>query len=125
KPDEALVYFLKGVKVKPDWVEGYFHLGEIYTLLARQQHSAQYLASAITQYQTAIERRPDFAAARLSLANLLLGIEKIAEAEAEVQTVLNQSPDSPGAHLLLSKILRKQGKLSEAEAHERRAKGAK
>ncbi|MBI4746860.1 MAG: tetratricopeptide repeat protein [Acidobacteria bacterium] len=122
KPAEALVYFQKGVEIKPDWVEGYFHLGDIYTLLAGQHHSAQYLASAITQYQTALELRPDFAAARLSLANLLLGIEKIAEAEAEVQTVLRQNPDSPGAHLLLSKILRKQGKLSEAEAHERRTK---
>ena len=58
--DEAMGHFLEALRVKPDFAEAHYNLGNALFILGR-------LGEAMTQYEKALEFRPDYAEAHYNL----------------------------------------------------------
>jgi cytochrome c-type biogenesis protein CcmH/NrfG len=72
---------------------------------------------AITQYQEALEIRPDFAEAHNNLGNALLQKGNVGEAITQYQNALQINPDYVDALNNLGSALRQKGRVDEAIRH--------
>jgi Flp pilus assembly protein TadD len=69
---------------------------------------------AITQYQTALQIKPDYVEAHDNLGNVLLQKGRVDEAITQYQTALQIKPDNAKAHNNLGNALVKKGRVDEA-----------
>jgi len=72
---------------------------------------------AITQFQQALEIKPDYADAHNNLGNVLLQTGRVDEAIAHFQNALRISPDLAVVHINLGNALMQKGRVDEAIAH--------
>ena len=83
-------------------------------------HQGDY-AGCESRLATLVERRPDFVAARLRLAEILWSRGAAFAAEQHYQTVLSLHPDHAEAHHGLGMLLETEGRFEEAADHLSRA----
>jgi cytochrome c-type biogenesis protein CcmH/NrfG len=74
------------------------------------------LADAASEYELAIELKPDFAEAHSNLGNLLAQQRKLNQAEQEYATALRYDPKFAGAHYNLGNVQMLEGRTAEAVA---------
>ena len=72
---------------------------------------------AITQYQKALEIKPDYAEAHINLGSALQQKGRVDEAITQFQKALQLNPDYAEAHNNLGNALLQKGRVSEAIAH--------
>ena len=71
-------------------------------------------SKAVSYYEDALRRDPNFAAAHYNFANLLGHQGRFPEAEAQYRETLRLMPDNPDVHEGLSIILLRLGRAREA-----------
>ncbi|MBE9527983.1 MAG: tetratricopeptide repeat protein [Proteobacteria bacterium] len=111
--DELTLYEDMVVK-SPKRVPGHTFLGRIY-------HERGRLDSAVKEFRTSIELKPDDVLARFDLANVLREQEKMEEAIGEFKAILIYAPEHIGAMTNLGTAYLVTGRLTEAATEYRRA----
>jgi tetratricopeptide (TPR) repeat protein len=66
RPEEAIIAFLKALKIEPDFFEGHHNLGNAYQDMNR-------LEEAVECYHQALALNPDFEESQRNLGTCLLG----------------------------------------------------
>ena len=112
--DEALTYFQKMLKIKPDDANALYNLGNALLQKGRVEE-------AITHYQEALQIEPDDAAIHGNLGNALLQKGKVDEAITQFQRVLQINPHDAKAHYRLGITLFQKGRVDEAIDHYQKA----
>jgi tetratricopeptide (TPR) repeat protein len=97
------------VRLRPDWSDGHFHLGNV--LRARGEP-----AGAMAAYRRALACRPDHPDALNNLANALQHQGRLDEAIDCYERALDARPDYPDALCNLANALRSADRLDEARA---------
>jgi protein O-mannosyl-transferase len=114
KLDEAVSFFERAIRARPEYAEAHFNLG--LALAKRGQADA-----AIGHYRDALRLKPDYAEAHNALGDLLGRQGKLVEAMAEINMALQLDPNHGPAHSSLAGLLARQGKFAAAEVQARRA----
>lgn len=111
KLQEALDWYQKALKIKPDFVEVYANVG---TIFAQQKQWDQ----AIQYYRRAIAIKPDFAGVYRNLAKIYTQVNKSAEAAEYLYEALRLESGKATAEELLftGNTLRKNGQIEKAIA---------
>ena len=95
---EAIEQYRRAIDVKPDFGEGYCHLGNA---LARAGRTAE----AIENYQLAIRTVPDYADAYCSYGDLLVDLHRNPEALERYFQAVRLNPDDPATQNNLGEAL--------------------
>ena len=98
----------KAVEIAPESASAHYVLGLLHQRMGDE-------SGAVTEWQTALENRSDFAPANLVLAETMLRAGKIGRAERYVIPVLRQEPASLRALVIFCRVLKAQGNLSGGE----------
>jgi tetratricopeptide (TPR) repeat protein len=110
----AIVCYQRARVLEPDDYTTAYYLG-IASALAGAD------AAAIVNLHAALQLHPEYAPARLRLAELLFRTGRLDEARALFEALLASDADSPWAHHELAQVLAAQGELPAAIDHNRRA----
>jgi tetratricopeptide (TPR) repeat protein len=110
----AIVCYQRARVLEPDDYTTAYYLG-IASALAGAD------AAAIVNLHAALQLHPEYAPARLRLAELLFRTGRLDEARALFEALLASDADSPWAHHELAQVLTAQGELPAAIDHNRRA----
>ena len=114
KLQEAEVFLIKAVELKPDLAEVHYNLGSLQKDLGK-------LDKAEISTRKATTLKPGFAEAHSNLGIILEEIGNLKEAEISVRKAIKIRPDFPIAHSNLGTILNDLGNLKEAEVSIRKA----
>ena len=144
KPEIAADYFARATRLRPEYTEAHYNLGNALKALSRMdaacasysralalnpQHcDAHYnmgnarkaqgrLEEALTHYSQAIAIKPDFADAHNNSGNTLKTQGRLGEAVAAYQSALRSNPDYAAAHYNLGTTLQALERPAEAIAH--------
>ncbi len=112
--EEAEPAFRETIRIKPDFAEAYFKLGNVMSGLGR-------LDEAESMLKRAVEIQPDFHQAYNNLGNLLRFTGRTGEAEAAFRNAVASKPDFPEALNNLGILLVEEGRAKEAETAFREA----
>ncbi|MHC4143525.1 MAG: tetratricopeptide repeat protein [Planctomycetota bacterium] len=110
---EAVAEFKQALEADPTHAGSHNNLGIAYERLGHEE--------AQTQFERAIQLRPDFTHAHFNLARILMKKGRGAEAVAELQRTIQIDPNHVGALNMLGMALGRQQKFAEAQAHLERA----
>jgi tetratricopeptide (TPR) repeat protein len=102
------------VEADPQSARGFYDLGEV---LAQSGQAGE----AAAEFRKAVELKPDFAAARIGLAQALSNAGKPDEALLELRKALEADPGNAPAHYALGQVLNRQGDAPSAIREWRRA----
>ncbi|MGO8785869.1 MAG: tetratricopeptide repeat protein [Terriglobia bacterium] len=69
---------------------------------------------AVTKYQEALKKQPDFPGLHFSLGQIYYKMDKPGDAEPELRLALKEDPDNPPANYMLGQILLRNEKAQEA-----------
>ncbi len=106
---EAEAHLRAAVRIKPDYAEGYLHLG---TVLGRQGKNEE----AVAAFRRAVELRPGQAEAHAHLAVALAKAGRLDEAIAQMQEAARLAPGVAEVRYRLAFALAQAGRLDEAVA---------
>ncbi len=112
----AIICYERARVLAPDEYTTAYYLG-----IASAQAGAD--AAAIVNLRAALQLRPEYAPARLRLAELLFKTGQLDEARALFEALLATDADSPWAHHELAQVLTAQGEQPAAIDHNRLAVG--
>lgn len=147
--DEACKLYRRAVKLAPELAATHLNLGIALTAAGQQAQAAEAyeavlkldpthpygcynyanlaysqsdIVKAMPLVQRAVRAKPDFAEARILLANILEEAGDLAGAVVALEeaVVLQSKPTLAGAHFNLARLLYKLGRLSDADAQARR-----
>ena len=110
KIEEAMARDEDALRMKPDYADGHYSLGN--DLMQEGRFS-----EAIVQYEQALQIKPDYAEAHSSLGMALAHTGKIKDAIAHYEQALRIKPDFTEAHQNLGVALEEAGRIDEAIAH--------
>ena len=99
----------KAVEIAPESASAHYVLGLLHQRMGDE-------SGAVTEWQTALENRSDFAPANLVLAETMLRAGKIGRAERYVIPVLRQEPASLRALVIFCRVLKARGIYQAANA---------
>ncbi len=112
--DEGVAVYEEGVALEPGNAELINGLGWRFDQKGDTEH-------ALSWYGRALETAPNFPAARINRANLLLKLGRTGDAEKDARAAVELSPKSAEAALVLGNICAVSGRNEEASAQYRRA----
>ena len=112
--ENAITYFTKYLKIRPNDAAVYYNLG---MLLQNTPH----IEEAEKHYRKALEINPSLAEAHTNLGILLDKSERIEEAEEHHGKALEINPNNAKAHNNLGALLSKSERIEEAEEYYRKA----
>ena len=114
--DDAVAHFQKALGIRADIDEGRANRarGLVHLDLANAFARKGLMDAAISEYQRAVQLRPDYANAHYSLGNALLGKGEIDEAIAQYRAALSLAPQSVEVMTTLGNALLRKGQVSEA-----------
>lgn len=142
--DEALVHLAEAVRLKPDYAETRYNLGNFLFRAYRPAEALEHLeaavrlrpyyfeahfvlagvlvqlgrpAEALEHFATTLKVRPDYFEARQMYADTLAAEGKTAEAVKQYEVALRQRPDNAALHEGLGAVLGRLGRVEEAAAH--------
>ena len=118
RANEAIMHYLKAIKIKPRWALAHYNMG---VAKAGQRKFKE----AIEYYSEAIKLNPSSPTAHNNLANVLLAQKRFDAAIAHYQEALRINPDYGNAHSNLGIAFAAKGDLKEAISHFREALRAK
>ncbi len=107
--DTAVALFTKAIAVDPKDYGAHFHLALSYSLLGKD-------ASAIPEYKTVLELKPDLYEAELNLGICLLRVKDPDGAVQYLKRASEQKPKEYRPALYLAQALLEKGQFAEAEA---------
>ncbi|MCP4613825.1 MAG: tetratricopeptide repeat protein [Planctomycetes bacterium] len=110
---EALAEFKQALEVDPTYAGAHNNLGITYERLGYEE--------AQTQFERAIQLRPDFTHAYFNLARILMQKERVTEAVTELRQTIQIDPNHVGALNMLGMALGRQQMFAEAQSHLERA----
>ncbi len=108
--DAALTCYKRAHQLDPASFRWTYYIGTVQTSLGKE-------AEAIRSLRAALRIKPQEAAARLRLAELLLSAGAVLESREAYVTFLAELPDSAAAHYGLGRVLAAQGETSAAIEH--------
>lgn len=108
--NEAAEYYLKALKVNPNYVNAYYNMGKLFQIQGKTD-------AAIDCFRQALRRNPALVEAHYSLGFALQTQGKLDEAQDCYRRALRQKPDFPEAYNNIGTILAVQGRLDEAVEH--------
>lgn len=108
-PVKAALEFRNALKLKSDYVDALFGLGEVQEMQGQFQN-------AIRQYAAVAERKPDHLEARIRLANILLAGGRVDEALDYADQAFKINADDPSVLVTKAAIELKRGNREEAVA---------
>ena len=114
KLDNCIELLRKALKIKPDFPEGHYNLGNA----LKDQGK---LSAAIITYNTALKLKPNFPDAQLNLGIVLKELGEINAAITCFNKALELKPNYPQVHYNLGNALKDQGKLTSAIAYYNKA----
>ena len=114
KLDNCIELLGKALKIKPDFPEGHYNLGNA----LKDQGK---LSAAINTYNTALKLKPNFPDAQLNLGIVLKEQGEINAAITCFNKALELKPNYPQVHYNLGNALKDQGKLTSAIAYYNKA----
>ncbi|MBF0463268.1 MAG: tetratricopeptide repeat protein [Magnetococcales bacterium] len=114
EPEQAISCWQRAVRLRPDYAEVYYNLGNLLRELRRYEE-------AEAAYRQAVHAKPDYAGAYNNLGVLLHGLHRYAEAEDLFRQVLQIQPDNAEACNHLGTLMHDQHRTAEAEAAFRQA----
>jgi Tfp pilus assembly protein PilF len=88
-----------------------------YLLAVSYQAAGRPQADVITQFQRALERRPDYVNALTQLAVVALGSQRMDEARTLIEQTVKLEPNNPAVHANLGAFWIRAGKPAEAVRH--------
>ena len=106
--DTALLHFKKAVSIKPDFADGHFQLGLIYS------RTATTLADAENAYKRALQLGYSNAEIFRNLGSVDIKLAKYDEAVTQLKRSLELNPNYADAYFQLADALRRSGKTDEA-----------
>jgi tetratricopeptide (TPR) repeat protein len=106
-PEPAERYWQQAVAQNPQYVEGYYNLGVLFSELKRN-------AEAENSYRQALAIDPQYASAYNNLAILLQNMQRLEEAEANYRSALKVNADYVDALYNLGVLLQEQQRYEEA-----------
>lgn len=109
RPDRAISYYQKAIRLQPNHVEAIYKLGNAYQAQAR-------LDEAIGCYQRTIQMVPDSIAAHFNLGNALLRRGRLAEAVACYRNAIRLGPDTVEAYCNMATAFKELGEMNQAIA---------
>ncbi len=139
--NQAIHYYEKALRLKPDYGEGHYNLGialfrtgvtneamrefreairlsprdcRAYYNYAVALDEGGQTAQAITEYEKAIDLNPDYGDARINLGILLSSEGRVDEAIEQFEEAVRLAPGDGEAHNNLGAVLRAKGRLGEA-----------
>jgi tetratricopeptide (TPR) repeat protein len=99
RPGEALVHYQAAVRVKPDYAQAYYNLGNALGKTPGR------LSEAVAPYEEAIRLQPDFLEAHFNLAVAFLKLSvRTGEARQHLEAVLRIQPGNEAALQILDQI---------------------
>ncbi|MGB3402094.1 MAG: tetratricopeptide repeat protein, partial [Microcoleaceae cyanobacterium] len=104
---EAIQQYQQAIKIKPDFVQGYYNLAN-----ALRRHGE--IIDAIEAYQQTLKLQPDFAIAYFYLASLFKATDKIPEAIQAYTAGIKINPNVAAAYNNLGNILKDAGDVKSA-----------
>ena len=107
KRDEAIIHFLRSLKINPYYAEAHYELGV--TLEERDNSTA-----AVGQYLEALRINPNYVKAHNSLGIILANQGNFKDSVYHYKKALQINPKYPGAYYNLGKIFSVQGKIEDA-----------
>lgn len=111
---EAINHFEEAVRLKPDYAEGHFNLGNALSLTDRS-------LGAIAEYELALRYKHNYPEARYYLANELTQSGQLPEAIAQYERLERETGMTFGVENNLGNALAKVGKPQDAIAHYKQA----
>src|SRR5579862_371370 len=114
KYNEAVVEFLKAVKLDPSFAKAHYQLAETYIRL-------QAWSDAYRELQRTVELDPSNVKAQLDLGNLLVAARSFAEAQGVVDKLQKRDPNNADAYVLQANLAVAQGNRDAAIQHLQKA----
>jgi tetratricopeptide (TPR) repeat protein len=106
--DKAMVCFSEALRLKPDFPEAYFDIGETFMQQNKPGEATEY-------YNKAIQLKPDYSLAYAAMGSALLKQGQVDEAVKHYQKAIQLKPDYPPAtYVCLGSVYLKHGKVDEA-----------
>jgi tetratricopeptide (TPR) repeat protein len=99
----------KAVEMAPESPSAHYAVGLLYERMGNN-------AGAVTEWQTALQARSDFAPASLALAEMMLRSGNVGLAEQQVVPVLRQEPANLQALIIFCRVLQRRGAYQAARA---------
>jgi putative PEP-CTERM system TPR-repeat lipoprotein len=106
-PNEAITTFTKLTKVRPNTPLAHYRL-------ASAEFAVQNLSAAESALRRALDLKPDFLDAQISLASVLIKTNRYDDAMLLAQKVRETARDSPVGHVLMGDVLLGQSKPGDA-----------
>ena len=107
---QAIAYYRKAIRIKPDYGMAYYNLAKA---IGEQGESSE----AIELYRAAVQLAPDHVDAHNNLANTLAAQGAVEEAIQHYEQALRLRPDNAAAHNNLAWVLKGAGRRDEALTH--------
>jgi tetratricopeptide (TPR) repeat protein len=107
KLNEAIVYYQKALKIKPDYAEAHYNLGRVL-------QSQNKLDEALGHYHRALQSKPDKVEVYNNIGIILKLQDRLAEAADYYSKALQIKPDYGEAHCNLGNVFAQQGKFDDA-----------
>jgi membrane associated rhomboid family serine protease/Flp pilus assembly protein TadD len=114
REDEAQPEYEKALKLKPDYPEVQFNLGEIYLHKGRTAEAAQMMKKGLDGEKGGSDDYAEYAQA-------LLAEKRMADAEQAARQAVSLDAKSSQAHSMLADVLRGEGKAKEADVEAKKA----
>ena len=96
--EEAIAHYEQALRIKPDFAEAQYNLGDALAQLGRLQE-------AIGRYAQALQLKPDYAEAQYNLGVALIRLGRLPEAMGHWEQALRIKPDYPEAQNNLAWLL--------------------
>lgn len=112
--DKAVAAYSQATRVKPDYADAYFGLGDAYDMLNRRDE-------AIKAYQQAVQLKPDLTEAHYSLGVIYYEDAKYDLAIASLNQAIKLRADHPDSYNYLGLALQKSNRLPDAVAQYQKA----
>jgi tetratricopeptide (TPR) repeat protein len=106
--DAALVHFKKAVSIKPDFADGHFQLGSIYS------RTAETLTDAETAFKRSLELGYSSPEIFRNLGSVDIKLAKYDDAVTHLKRALELNPNYADAYFQLADALRRSGNIQEA-----------
>ena len=110
QPDTAIAHLEQALRLKPDYPEAHYNLGN--ALSAKDRWT-----DAIAHYESALRLKPDYLMAHCNLGNALLRIGQVPGAIAHYTAALRIDPTYADAHYNLGNACFQSGRFPEAISH--------